>query len=249
MKKYDFVIPLKIDESIWGDNKELKYLLRSVEQNFPVNRVIIVASKLPGWLNKDEVVFIEKNDPFNHHKDANIILKLLMAATHVTDITSTFFWSCDDHLVLRKPKPGELIPMFISDLNNEQSWWWSGKWKQGMRNTKDYLEKNDCSTYHYDVHVPQPIDRDKAIEIFDRVKLENHNRYCVNTLYFNQAGLKKHHHIGILKSTFENPESEISVIETDCFNRLYLGYNDSGLTPQLQQFIVNKFVNPSKYEL
>ncbi|NQU35921.1 MAG: hypothetical protein HQ521_22045, partial [Bacteroidetes bacterium] len=135
MKKYDFVIPLKTDESIWADSNELKYLLRSVEQNFPVKRVIIVSDKLPGWLDPEKVIWIEKNDPFRHHKDANIILKLLMAATHVDDITPTFYWSCDDHIILRKPKAAELKPFFISDLNNEHSWWWSGQWKLGMKRT------------------------------------------------------------------------------------------------------------------
>ena len=249
MKKYDFVIPLKADESIWGDNNELLYLLRSVAENFPVNRVIIVSDKLPLWINTENVVHVESNDPFIHHKDANLIHKLLLAANQIDDITPTFFWSCDDHLILRKPKSEELKPFYISELHNEQSWWWSGAWKTGMRRTMNHLESLGKSTFHYDTHIPQPMNAEKVRKIFGETKLEENHRFCINTLFHNQAGYRKHHHIGILKATFEKPVTEISSIKTKCYNRLYINYNNSGLTKQLQTFIVNKFPNPSKYEL
>lgn len=248
MKKIDFVIPLKADESIWGNNNELKYLLRSVEANFPVKRVIIVADKLPDWLNTKAVTVVVAPDLFKHNKDANIINKIFMAST-LEDITPTFYWSCDDHLILRKPKADEMKPFFLSELNNEQSWWWSGQWKQGMKHTKELLEEKGKSTYHYDVHIPQPLNAAKFAEFFANVQMEEHKRHCINTFYFNQAGLKKHSQIGILKASFEKPVTEMAEIETSCYNRLYISYNDRGLTSQLQEFIVNKFPNKSKYEL
>lgn len=247
MKTYDFVIPLNASESSWGNNNELKYLLRSLESNFPVNRVIIVSDILPEWINPESVVHLPAGDPFLHHKDANIIKKLLLAAK-LDDITSTFYWSCDDHLFLRPIKSHELHPHFISDLKNELSWWWSGHWKQGMKRTMDLLESLGKTTYHYDVHVPQPVEAEKFIEVMEPIELKEHERYCVNTLFFNQAGFRYHRHIGILKASFEQPVSGKAEIDTICHNRLFLGYNDSGLTSQLQHFIVNKFPNPSKYE-
>ncbi|MFK5893739.1 MAG: hypothetical protein QM504_11015 [Pseudomonadota bacterium] len=248
MKKYDFVIPLKTDESIWGDNNELRYLLRSVEKYFPVKNVIIIADKLPDWVNPDEVILICAYDMFKHNKDANIINKVFLAAAD-ENITPTFFWSCDDHLILRKPLIPELKPMFMTDLKNEQSWWWSGQWKQGMARTKQLLEKNNNYTYHYDAHIPQPVEASRFVELFKDFEMEEEVRYCINTLFFNQASLKKHHQIGILKATFEKPVTEKNEIETSCYNRLYISYNNKGLTLQLQQFIVNTFPNPSKYEL
>lgn len=248
MKKYDFVIPLKADEGIWADNNELKYLLRSVEQNFPVRNVIIVGDKMPKWLNEETAIFLEIPDEFSHNKDANIINKVLEAACF-PDITPTFFWSCDDHLVLRKPKADELKPFFLSDLKNEQAWFWSGVWKKGLKRTLEFLEFNKKTTYHYDVHVPQPVNAEKFRSIFEGFAHQENERFTINTFYFNQAGLKKHHHIGILKATFEMPVSNMSEIETSCYNRLYVGYNNAGLTSQLQKFIVKKFPNKSKYEL
>ncbi len=248
MKKYDFVIPLKASESIWGDNNELRYLLRSVEENFPVNRVIIISDHLPDWVNKKNVLFIEQGDPFLHHKDANIILKVLTAA-QLPDITPTFFWSCDDHLVLREPKSYELRPFYISDLENEPSWWWSGTWKQGMRRTFNYLKKMGKHTYHYDAHIPQPIEAVEFKEIFSNFELKESERHCINTLFHNQVGYHRRYHIGILKATFEKPETEISAIRTMIHNRLYLSYNNRGLTSALQSVITEKFPNPSKYEL
>ena len=245
MKKFDFVIPLKASESIWGDNNELKYLLRSVEKNFPVNRVIIVSDRLPAWINPEMVVHLQANDPYLHHKDANLILKIMMASK-MEGITSTFYWSCDDHVILRQPMARELKPFFISELKNELSWWWSGIWKQAMKRTMELLESRGKTTFHYDVHIPQPIEAAKFSRVMD-MELKENERYCINTLYFNQV-LRNHAHIGILKATFEQPVTEKHQIETTCYNRLFLGYNDGGLTSQLQNFIVNKFPNPSKYE-
>lgn len=248
MKKYDFVIPLKADESIWADNNELKYLLRSVEQNFPVRNVILIGTKMPEWLNTNRVIILEIPDEFRHNKDANIINKVLQAA-RLPNITPTFFWSCDDHLVLRKPKADELKPYFLSDLKNEQAWFWSGVWKKGLKQTMEFLDHHKKTTIHYDVHIPQPINAEKFKSIFEGFAFEEHVRFTINTLYFNQAGLKKHYHIGILKATFERPVSNMSEIETSCYNRLYINYNDQGLTSHLQKYIVNKFPNKSKYEL
>jgi len=248
MKKFDFVIPLKRNESAWNDCGELKLLLRSVEENFPVNRIIILSDSLPEWLDRDKIVWIETNDPFKHNKDANLIRKILIAA-QLKDITPTFYWSCDDHLIFRKPKNSELNPFFISDLHNEQSYWWSGTWKTGMKRTMDLLISKNKSTYHYDAHIPQPINAAKFFELFNDLKLEENKRYCINTLYFNQAGLRKHNHIGILKATFEKPVTELSQIKTSCHNRLFVGYNNRGLTKELQEFILNKFPKKSCYEI
>ncbi len=248
MKKFDVVIPLKMNESAWGESNELKYLLRSLDENFPVKRVIIVSESLPSWINKDEIIHIEHGNPFRHHKDANLILKILAAINQVKDLTDTFYWSCDDHLVLRKPKTDELRPFFLSELKNEQSHWWAGVWKEGMRRTMDLLEKKGKPTYHYDTHIPQPMEKEKALKIFGDVKLEEGKRWCINTLYFNQAGLRKHYHVGILKARFERSIDERSNIETLAYNRLYAGYNDAGLTKTLQEFIIDKFPKPSKYE-
>jgi len=246
--KYDVVIPLKPQESAWGDNNELKYFLRSLAENFPVGRVLIIASSLPGWLNKETVVQVVAPDIFLQNKDANIIGKILAAIKADEELSKTFFWSCDDHLVLRKPASGELKPFFVSELRNELPWWWSGTWKEAMKRTMNLLLESGNTSFHYDAHIPQPVDKDRFLKVMGEREFKERERYCINTLYFNQAGLRKHEHIGILKATFEKPVSNLREIETLAFGRLYLSYNNAGLTKELQEFIVNKFPNPSIFE-
>jgi len=244
--KYDIVIPLRPEESLWDDSFELKYLLRSIEKYFPFNRIIIVTDKLPDWI--DNVIHVKASDTFRQNKDANLIRKLEAAIKSVPDLTETFYWSCDDHLVLRPPKPSELKPFFVSDLINEQSWWWKGVWKDGLKRTKEFLLSIGKTTYHYDVHIPQPINKNKYLNIFSGFKLEENNRYIINTMYFNQAGLKKHQHIGILKATIEKPINNAEDIKALCYNRLYAGYNNNGLTPELRSYIMNRFSDKSTFE-
>lgn len=249
MNNYDFVIPIKWDESKWGNNNELKYLLRSVEKYFPVNRVILVtnSNEIPDWLNTKKVTIIDYVDPFKFNKDANIIHKVL-AAAKFKDITPTFFWSCDDHLILKDLRSTDVHPFYSINLKNQHAWWWSGLWKQGLKFTMEYLESKNKPTLFYDVHVPQPVPAKAFVSFFDKWKSEEHKRYTINTLFFNMIKSVKARHIENRKATFEAPVNDINEIKITCYNRLYLGYNDRGLTAALQQFINKKFPEKSKYE-
>lgn len=241
----DLVIPLGT-ESIWNDNDELRYALRSFQKNIPdLGRIIIVGEK-PAWLNG--VIHIPANDPFRHHKDANIIRKILLAIHQVEDLSDEFYWSCDDHLILRPATAKELRPYFISELKNEPSeFWQGGVWKQGLFRTMEYLQVNGHTTYHYDSHIPMPVKKSKFREIMEQMVFKEHERYTINTLYFNQA-LRSHRHIGILKARFEMPYIHLVDVEALTYNRLYLAYNNQGLTPALKQFIQKQFPEKSQYE-
>jgi hypothetical protein len=243
--KYDLVIPLGSRGSSWGNNNELRYCLRSFEKHFPLGDVYIVTDKLPDWLTN--VVHVPQNDPFAHNKDANIILKVLAAAKQLKG--KVFFWSCDDHVVLRKPIKSELVPLYNNDIANYQSNWFSGTWRNAIKNTFELLKGKGCTTLNYDTHTPQPVDADEFVELLGNFNFQNHYRFTINTLYHNQAAWKKTAHIGLLKATIEMPVNDVADNKRVMLNKLYMNYNDNGLTPELRKVLIELFPEKSSFEL
>jgi len=243
--KYDLVIPLASQGSAWSNNNELRYCLRSFEANFPIGDVFIVSDQLPDWITN--VQLIKMKDSFAHNKDANIIRKILAASLELPG--NTFYWSCDDHVVLRKPVKKELVPLYSSDISNYPSTFFKGKWRGALKNTRDFLDSNKFPTLNYDIHTPQPVNADEFIHLLKDFPLKEHFRFTINSLYHNMAAWTKTSHIGMLKATIENPISDYSDIKRAIKNRLYLGYNNNGLTPELRKIIIELFPAKSAFEL
>lgn len=244
---YDLVIPLASHGSAWGDNNELRYCLRSFETNFPLGNVIIVGKRLPKWMNPDKVKLIDAEDTFAHNKDANIIHKVLLAAQYLKG--KLFYWSCDDHLVLRKPVKAELVPLYSNDIANYTSDFFTGTWRIALKNTFDFLQQKGCPTFNFDTHTPQPVDADEFVEIFKGWHSKEHYRFTINTLYHNQAAWKKVRQIGLLKGTIERPFNNEADNRKIMHNKLYMNYRDNSLTPELRQVIIKMFPDKSTFEL
>ncbi len=243
--KFDLVIPLASQGSVWQNNNELRYCLRSFETHFPIGDVCIVGDHFPDWLTN--VIRIDHGDSFEHNKDANIIKKLLAASKVLTG--KTFIWSCDDHIVLRKPLKREIVPLYSGDTANYPSTFFTGTWRTALKTTMDFLESNQLPTLNYDTHTPQPVNADQFLEHLTDFPLRDFHRFTVNSLFYNMAGIMKTAHIGMLKATIEKPINSIPDVRRAIKNKLYLGYNNNGLTPELRSIIAELFPDKSSFEL
>lgn len=66
------------------DDAELRYSLRSLSNFRDLGKIYVVGKK-PAWIKN--VIHIPAGDPYKSNKDANIINKIILAATH-SDITA-----------------------------------------------------------------------------------------------------------------------------------------------------------------
>jgi len=238
----DAVYPLS-NESRWQDN-ELRYSLRSVEKNLVgLGRVFIIGHK-PAWLTG--TIHIPATDPNRHNKDANIIDKLILACR--AGVSDRFLFCSDDQLILVPTKAADLRPYHIGCLKKKPpQFWGGGRWKRGLRRTYDLLQARHAQTFHYDAHVPQPMDRHEFAEIMGGIDYHAGDGYAVNTLFFNLA-LKHHLRLPSIKATFERPEIDPGEVRRKIAGKTFLGYNEGGLTPALKSVLAELFPVPSRFE-
>lgn len=238
----DVVYPLS-KESRWQDN-ELRYSLRSLERNLVgLGRIFIVGHK-PAWLTN--VIHVPAADANPHNKDANIIDKLLLACH--AGVSDRFLFCSDDQLLLVPTNAADLRPYHIGCLKKKPpQFWGGGRWKRGLRRTYDLLLARRVQTFHYDSHIPQPMDRQQFAEIMGGIDYYAGDGYTVNTLFFNLA-LKHHKRLPSIKACFERPVIDSGEVRHRIAGKTFLGYNEGGLTPALKVTLAELFPVPSRFE-
>lgn len=160
MKKYDIVYFLK--ETY--ENEELRYSLRSVEKNFPHNKVWFYGGR-PDNLEPDERVRVEQN---HKTKWLNVRMMLEMACKN-DEITEDFWLFNDDFFVLQPVQ--ELQPLYDGDLPNRikdiegRHGNKPSAYTNGLRQAMKMLEGRKLGVLNYAVHMPMLINRKKALEV------------------------------------------------------------------------------------
>lgn len=171
----DIVIPVRAGD----DNEELRYAIRSFEENLPHRRIVIAGHK-PSWLHN--VLHIPTRQRTSKYRNAtgNIV-----AACRHPDVSDDFILANDDFFVMH---PVQYIPAVHRGLIEDVERYYAARvrenrYLQGMRATRRHLVKlGVVNPLSYELHVPMVINKRKFLEIF-RVGL--HNR----TLYGNLAGI------------------------------------------------------------
>ena len=147
-------------------NEELRYSLRSVEKNFPHNKIWFYGG-CPKDLKPDHHVQITQNLPT---KWLNV-RQSLIAACKNDNITEDFWLSNDDFFVLKPIK--DLPPLYDGDLfrhiveiegrhGNRPS-----KYTTNLRLAASELSARKLGVLNYAVHKPMLINRKKALEVIE----------------------------------------------------------------------------------
>lgn len=242
-------VPGKIDvvytvgtESRWQDN-ELRYSLRSVEKNFSdLGRVWIVGHK-PAWLTG--VVHLPMEDVHKHNKDANLIDKILAACR--AGVSEQFVFCSDDQVFLQPIRFADMRPLHYENLTAKDKWG-GGSWWRRMQATRDVLVSRGISPVrNFDSHCPTPYDRDKFLAVVPTYHYAPPPGYTINTLYCNAARVAGEP-VGRRKHSAEAGCENIEKIRNDLKGKLYLGYNDAGLTGAFKQALQEMFPTPSRFE-
>lgn len=241
--------------SKWLDN-EIRLSLRSVEKNFVnLGKVFVIGTQEVSWLNNVE--FIQCNDINKHNKEANIIRKTLVACQN--GVSEEFVRFSDDQLILKNWNPLETFTYYSDDIKNsvdlDLSWEEYEKvhnnWKRRLRRTYEYLKEQNLSTFNYETHIPVRYNKHLFQDIINKSIGWDEDRggygYTINTLYFNQI-LKTHHKIPEIKAQYEQKIEDIEVLKSIAQNKLFMGYNNAGLTSALKDYLTQLFPYSSVFE-
>lgn len=169
-----------------GSNEELRYSLRSVDENFAYNKVWFVGGK-PEGITPDEYMPINQSGADKFERVRNMLLE----CCRNDNITEEFWLFNDDFFVMLPSLEdtqwtngtlGQRIAIIEARENNGMPTAYSQK----LRHLVQTLEKDGLPTLNYAVHKPMLINRKKAIEVLEKYP----NEPMFRALYGNYWHIK-----------------------------------------------------------
>ena len=146
-----------------GENDELRYSLRSVEQNFPHDRIIFYGGK-PDHIEPDEYIHIEQNQP-TAQWNTRMMLEL---ACKNNNISEDFWLFNDDFFVMQKitdlrPRHQGRIIDHINEVETLHGM--PTPYTELLRHQLATIKKfmNPENALDYALHMPMLINRKKAL--------------------------------------------------------------------------------------
>lgn len=230
--KYDIVYLLKNDI----DSNEIRYSLRSIEKNFPYNKVWFV-SGCPEGIKPDGFIDFQQVGDTKWKRSTSA----LAAACRNDEITEDFWLFNDDFFVIRKVR--SIKPMISGTLlqrckkvearnGNMQT----GYTRQ-LRRAAHVLRINGYTQYDFALHVPMLINKAKALEVMNKFP----DCPMFRSLYGNYCELEsiktKDVKITDLKML---PDEDAKFVSTE---------DKSFLKGAVGEYIRDLFPEPSKYEV
>lgn len=236
----DIVIPLG-NKCGWGDYQELKYALRSAEKYVPhLGNAYVIGAK-PGWLLPE--FHLDLPDPYTHNKDANLIQKVVYAASQ-PGITHKFIRMSDDQLFLA---PFEEVRWYLEELDPNSFNRSPKKWYNRLENTYKRICNTVDKVYNFDSHVPMVYYREAFIKIAMSHDYGADPGMCINTMYANYVGGTKQKLPEGARLGVSGPTSKED-LEKKAEKAILCNYVDRGLTSVFKEWVMEQFPQASRFE-
>lgn len=220
-------------------NEELRYSLRSVEENWSYNDVWFVGG-CPTGLKPDKYFRASQDGPDKWNKVRNMIRQVC----ENDEITENFWLFNDDFFVLKAPGVsfppqynGEIEP-YIKRVEEKAGG--PNDYTIRLTEAKKRLKRDGYTTLNYEVHKPMLINRKKALEVLDKFPNVPAFRSLYGN-YFKIGGVNRHDmKIKLMKySKMDLVRNEWDFVSTD---------DESFANGEIGQFIKNRFNEPSRFE-
>ncbi len=234
--KYDIVYCLKETPK----NEELRYSLRSVEENLKYRNVVFYGG-CPVDLKPDRSVRIAQNEPTKWERVRNLLINICN-----DDKLTEDFWLFNDDFYILKPMPEDMPPQYNGTLY-EHIIHVEGRhgnsptiYTQRLRHLVNTLEKNDYDCLNYAVHKPILYNRKKLKEVLEKFPDEP----MVRALYGNYWKI----------GGFNNRDMKIQLLDYPHIDRIrknwdFLSTSDKSFNfGNIGEFIRERFKNKSRFE-
>ena len=227
----------------WNDN-EIRFSLRSLAKNVTGIRNVYIVGERPDFLKR--VIHISYPDELLNNADGNIIRKLLRVCQEER-LSSDFLFVNDDHVFMKPMVAAEIPAYHKGDMTKiDRKYFEENFWRGRLYRTMNILIQKGFTAYHFDCHVPIVINKiafPAAMEPFDYAR---NIGYTMKSLYANivctDAPLLNGEKVTLFRPyTFGDIMKRIE-------GRLFVAFNDSGLTPILKELLFHMFPEPCKYE-
>ena len=222
-----------------GKNEELVHSIRSVEKNFPHNRIVFVGGK-PDGLSPD--LWIKANQTSDKWNNAQDLIKLACLDDRLTKEIILFN---DDFFVI---KPVEKLPIYVNKTLPDLAQLVT----HGGRRESEYITKrimpcirklkaNSLPLRNYELHIPMSIDRKKMLEIYKRFNSPEAKRSFYGN-YYHLRGIE----IDPLKMDDGSVQKINGRLKKE---RTFISTTDYSWKGEAGEELKQMFPIPSKYEL
>ena len=260
-----------------GD-QEIRYSLRSVAAHLPFIRKVWIFGDRPEFLSADkrlvEHVPHEYLAPlFGYRTPVRSDFLMQFLASLIPDLASDFVRFADDYIVLAPLSPEQLMtPRALEDLNRAPARG-RGKYKQLVWKTYDVLQHYGFAGYNFEAHVPQPLTKRLVLEAFlafrEFLSEDRLQSLVTLTSLYNYAlkyhGLKfrwlaqdrcRAGFYGAPRRAAGNgtPQEAPAAgwtadeVRGACQGRLFLNFDDQAWGPGIEEFLRERFPEPSRFE-
>ena len=215
------------------DPYELTYSLRSVEKNFPHNRVWFVGYK-PEGLTPDVELYHEQGGV----NKWDLIRSSMWKAVHDDRLTNEFFLFNDDFFVMKKVK-GEFVNFAEKTLSWRvdrifEQYKWGNMYARTLIKAREELKTLGSPEVNFEVHLPMLMNKQKVIESIYKVSSPQ-----MRSVYGNINGI----------DYIERDDVKVYDLETVPDDPDYLSTNeDTFRNGAVGEFIRSKFKKPSRFE-
>jgi hypothetical protein len=143
-------------------NEELRYSLRSVEQNFEHGKIWFYGG-CPKGLKPDKWVHVNQTQPGKWER----VKQMLYLACQNEDLSDDFYLFNDDFFIM---KPWTYEPVYNKTLDglikkSEKLTGGVNKYSYRLRETVRVLEASCCGIKNYAVHMPIKFNKQKVLEV------------------------------------------------------------------------------------
>ena len=214
------------------DTDELKYSLRSVDKNFPHNRVWFVGGQPKGLKPDIALPHVQTGN-----SKWNLIKSSMLLAIQDPRLTEEFFLFNDDFFVM-KPFKGEFINYVdgtlerrIDELHTESG---LNAYTRTLLKIEQELKGLRCPTMNYDVHLPM---------LFEKSKVGVINKVSSPQMRSAYGNINRSPYI-------VRPDVKVYDLESIPEDADFLSTNDKTFQDgKVGQYIRDKFSKPSRFEV
>lgn len=220
-------------------NEELRYSLRSVEKNFPHNKVWFFGG-CPKDLKPDVFVPVKQDKGSKYQNVRGSVFEAL----HTEGLSDDFYLFNDDFFVMSKvsyvvPAVNGSIAFLIQKLNSKYPENIKAGYRNRLKNTVNALRKANKDRLNYELHIPMLINKQKGIDILNIFD----NTVAFRSTYGNYYGIAKTIHPDVkifdIDKTYD-PDIHNVFLSTSDFSW------NHGL---IGEYIRSQFPDPSRFEI
>jgi hypothetical protein len=221
---------------------ELKYSIRSIEMNYKGDYDITIMGAMPEWANGDLHICIQQSGHYIQETKRKLYHTFSLFSFH-DDIV----WMNDDIYLLKETTKDTLSQqLYVQLIEPENIKLNENPWKIQLKNTISCLKENGYTYYNFECHTPSLFNLNKMMQVFQFLDKSLYNDlWGINTAYYNYHG---HTDNLIQVSNARIGFYKEKAIPANIDDYQYLNHNDRGLTPELKQYIKDKFPKKSRFE-